>query len=68
MFVDWLNLDIGIDVCFFDGLDAYTKTYGGPEGPCPLPDTIFPITNFDFSHYQLPIWLFLVSNFEFSHY
>ena len=27
MFVAWLNLDIGIDVCFFDGLDAYTKTW-----------------------------------------
>ena len=47
---------------------AYGEVYGGPEGPCPLPITIFPITNFDFSHYQLPIWLFLVSNFEFSHY
>ena len=27
VFVAWLNLDIGIDVCFFDGLDAYTKTW-----------------------------------------
>ena len=27
MFVAWLNLDIGIDVCFFDGLDAYAKTW-----------------------------------------
>ena len=27
VFVSWLNLDIGIDVCFFDGLDAYTKTW-----------------------------------------
>ena len=27
VFVDWLNLDIGVDVCFFDGLDAYTKTW-----------------------------------------
>ena len=42
--------------------------YGGPEGPRPLPNIIFPITNFNFSHYQLPIWLFLVSNFEFSRY
>ena len=24
--VAWLNLDLGIDVCFFDGLDTYTKT------------------------------------------
>ena len=26
-FVAWLNLDLGIDVCFFDGLDAYWKTW-----------------------------------------
>ena len=25
--VDWLNLDIGFDLCFFDGLDTYTKTW-----------------------------------------
>ena len=27
VFVAWLNLDIGIDTCFFDGLDAYAKTW-----------------------------------------
>ena len=27
IFVAWLNLDIGIDVCFFKGLDMYTKTW-----------------------------------------
>ena len=27
VFVSWLNLDIGIDVCFIDGLDAYIKTW-----------------------------------------
>ena len=27
VFVAWLNLDIGIDVCFFNGLDAYIKTW-----------------------------------------
>ena len=27
VFVTWLNLDLGIDVCFFDGLDAYIKTW-----------------------------------------
>ena len=27
VFVAWLNLDIGIDVCFFDGLDAHSKTW-----------------------------------------
>ena len=27
VFVAWLNLDIGINVCFFDGLDAHSKTW-----------------------------------------
>ena len=27
MFIAWLNLDIGIDTCFFDGLDTYSKTW-----------------------------------------
>ena len=27
VFVAWLNLDIGIDVCFIDGLDTYIKTW-----------------------------------------
>ena len=27
VFVAWLNFDIGIDVCFIDGLDAYAKTW-----------------------------------------
>ena len=27
VFVAWFNLDIGIDVCFIDGLDAYAKTW-----------------------------------------
>jgi predicted outer membrane repeat protein len=26
-FIAWLNLDLGIDVCFFDRLDAYWKTW-----------------------------------------
>ena len=26
-FIAWLNLDLGIDSCFFDGMDAYTKTW-----------------------------------------
>ena len=25
--VAWLNLDIGFDICFFDGLDTYAKTW-----------------------------------------
>ena len=27
VFVAWLNLEIGIDVCFIDGFDAYIKTW-----------------------------------------
>ena len=27
LFIAWLNLDIGVDVCFFKGLDAYAKTW-----------------------------------------
>ena len=45
-----------------------TESYGGPEGPCPLPISTFPITNFEFSHYQLPILAFLITKFEFSHF
>ena len=27
IFIAWLNLDFGIAVCFFEGMDAYTKTW-----------------------------------------
>ena len=27
VFIAWLNLDLGIEVCFYDGLDAYAKTW-----------------------------------------
>ena len=27
IFIAWLNLDLGIEVCFYDGLDAYAKTW-----------------------------------------
>ena len=27
VFISWLNLDIGFDVCFFEGMDIYTKTW-----------------------------------------
>ena len=26
-FIAWLNLDLGIDTCFYDGMDAYTETW-----------------------------------------
>ena len=27
VFVSWMNLDIGIDTCYFQGMDTYTKTW-----------------------------------------
>ena len=27
VFISWLNLDVGFDVCFYEGMDAYTKTW-----------------------------------------
>ena len=27
VFVSWLNLDMGVDTCFFDGVDTYIKTW-----------------------------------------
>ena len=27
VFVSWLNLDVGFDVCFFEGMDVYAKTW-----------------------------------------
>ena len=27
MFISWLNLDLGIETCFYDGMDAYVKTW-----------------------------------------
>ena len=26
-FIAWINLDLGIETCFYDGMDAYTKTW-----------------------------------------
>ena len=27
VFIAWLNLDLGIETCFYDGMDAYTKAW-----------------------------------------
>ena len=27
VFISWLNLDLGIETCFYDGMDAYVKTW-----------------------------------------
>ena len=27
VFIDWLNLDFGIETCFYDGMDMYAKTW-----------------------------------------
>ena len=26
MFISWLNLEVGFDTCFFEGMDAFWKT------------------------------------------
>ena len=27
VFIAWLNLDLGIETCIYDGMDEYTKTW-----------------------------------------
>ena len=27
VFIEWLNLDLGIETCFYDGMDAYARTW-----------------------------------------
>ena len=27
VFIAWINLDFGIETCFYDGMDAYSKTW-----------------------------------------
>ena len=27
VFIDWLNLDLGVETCFYDGMDTYAKTW-----------------------------------------
>jgi hypothetical protein len=27
VFISWLNLELGLDTCFIEGMDAYTKTW-----------------------------------------
>ena len=27
VFIAWLNLDFGVEICFYDGMDAYSKTW-----------------------------------------
>ena len=28
VFIAWINLDFGIETCFYDGMDAYTVKHG----------------------------------------
>ena len=41
VFIAWLNLDCGIETCFYDGMDAYITTMPPPGGAtgevCPGP-------------------------------
>lgn len=36
VFMDWLNLEIGFDTCFFEKMDAYSKTFFQLAFPCYL--------------------------------
>ena len=27
VFIAWMNLDLGIEVCFYDGMDVYARTW-----------------------------------------
>ena len=33
VFIAWLNLDTGLDICFYDGMDGYAKTWFGYAFP-----------------------------------
>ena len=43
-----LPLPATVDACIHLYSIILWNKYGGPEGPCPLPISIFPITNFQF--------------------
>ena len=62
------SLEIVVAIAPAEQVGTVPHIYGGPEGPCPLPISTFPITKFEFSHYQLPILAFLITKFEFSHF
>ena len=50
IFIAWLNLDLGIETCFYNGLDAYTKTW--LQFAFPLYIWIIVITIIIASHYS----------------
>ena len=50
IFIAWLNLDLGIETCFYDGLDAYAKTW--LQFVFPLYIWIMVITIIVASHYS----------------
>ena len=51
LFISWLNLDLGIETCFFDGLNAFTKT---------LLQLVFPL------YVWFTVWVIIMSS-RYSH-
>ena len=51
LFISWLNLDLGIETCFFDGLNAFTKT---------LLQLVFPL------YVWFTVWIIIMSS-RYSH-
>ena len=52
-YIAWLNLDIGIEACFYDGLDAYVKTW--PQFMFPLYIWLIVILIIVSSHYSTTV-------------
>ena len=53
VFIAWLNLDLGIETCFYSGLDAYAKTW--LQFVFPIYIWLIMITIIVFSHYSTTV-------------
>ena len=60
MFIAWLNLDLGIETCFYDGLDAYAKTW--LQFVFPIYIWLMVITIITASHYSTRVSKVIPSN------
>ena len=52
-FIAWLNLDLGIEICLFDGLDSYTETW--LQFCFPLYIWVIVVTIIIASHYSIRV-------------
>lgn len=60
VFIAWLNLDLGIEVCFFNGMDMYTKAW--LQFVFPLYIWILLIAAIIISHYSMRVSKLLSSS------